>query len=222
MTDIKAAIFDMDGLLIDSERVALMLFLQTCERYDLNNKSELQQVFYLCIGANAYENDRILKQALGHQVDIKTFLQECEADYQQYMEHNTIPVKHGVEDLLDALHRRDIPTAIATSSRTKHAISKLDKCNLTHRFKSIIGGDQVEKSKPEPDIFLQAAASIDVAPEHCLAFEDSVNGVRAAVAAGMQVVQVPDLIEPDAELLALGHRVVTSLADVEALIWSER
>jgi len=222
MRNISAAIFDMDGLLIDSERIALQLFEQTCQQYALSDTESLHQLFLSCVGTNAAENDRRVRVALADKIDADQFLIDWEKRYSNHMRHTAVPVKEGAIALLDALERRDIPTAVATSSKTHDAIQRLKNCNLDRRFKSIIGGEQVHKSKPEPDIFLKAAESIGVAPANCLAFEDSFNGVHAAVAAGMQVIQVPDLIEPSEDLLALGHHVVPSLASVERLVWPDQ
>jgi beta-phosphoglucomutase-like phosphatase (HAD superfamily) len=85
---------------------------------------------------------------------------------------------------------------------------------LLDYFEIVIGGDQVERGKPDPDIYLKAASALSAAPSKCLALEDSTNGVKAAVAAGMTVVQIPDLVQPNEELLQLGHIVLSSLADV--------
>jgi beta-phosphoglucomutase-like phosphatase (HAD superfamily) len=104
--------------------------------------------------------------------------------------------------------------AVATSTRTKRATEKLGDAGLLDYFKIVIGGDQVEQGKPDPEIYLKAASALSSAPSRCLALEDSANGVKAAVAAGMTVVQIPDLVPPSDELLQLGHIVLSSLADV--------
>ena len=82
------------------------------------------------------------------------------------------------------------------------------------KFVAIVGGDQVQKSKPHPDIYFKAAAILGVTPKNCLALEDSENGVRSAVSAGMTVVQIPDLVQPSLDLRGLGHIVLGSLRDV--------
>lgn len=197
----------------------LRIYETTCAKFGLNDKAALHQLFLSCVGTNTQENDRRIHAALKDRVDVDRFLQDWNEQYRQHVSENAIPVKKGVTALLDALDERAIPAAVATSSRTAHAMQKLEQCNLIQRFKTITGGDQVEQSKPAPDIFLKAAQSISVAPECCLAFEDSFNGVHAAVAAGMQVFQVPDLLQPTEDLLALGHTVVESLGDVEKMVW---
>lgn len=121
----------------------------------------------------------------------------------------------GVHNLLDYLHASGIPTAVATSTNTDHALHKLEQSGILHRFTTITGGDQVANGKPAPDIYLKAAKSIDANPLSCLALEDSPNGVRAAIAAGMHVIQIPELVEPDEALRSLGHTV---LGDLDAVL----
>jgi beta-phosphoglucomutase-like phosphatase (HAD superfamily) len=104
--------------------------------------------------------------------------------------------------------------AIATSSRTEHAVEKLRQAGLLERFRTVIGADQVQKPKPDPEVYLRAAQYLGVDPWDCLAVEDSEYGVRAAHAAGMTVIQVPDMTQPTADLRALGHIVLASLKEV--------
>jgi beta-phosphoglucomutase-like phosphatase (HAD superfamily) len=104
--------------------------------------------------------------------------------------------------------------AVATSSRTEHAREKLRQAGLLDRFRIVIGADQVHRPKPDPEVYLKVAEFLGVEPRSCLALEDSEYGVRAAHAAGMTVVQVPDMIQPTADLRALGHIVLESLKEV--------
>jgi putative acetyltransferase len=107
-----------------------------------------------------------------------------------------------------------LPAAVATSASTTRARRNLEAAGLLERFATVAGADQVSRGKPHPDVYLHAAQLLKVDPSECLALEDSDNGVRAAVAAGMCVVQIPDLIPPSPELLKLGHIVLPGLADV--------
>jgi len=125
-----------------------------------------------------------------------------------------VPLKEGAIALLDAMARLGLPLAIATSSDTAHALEKLRQAGVLERFRAVIGADQVQRPKPDPSVYLKAAASLGADPRACLALEDSEYGVRAAHAAGMTVIQVPDLIQPTTELRALGHIVLASLKDV--------
>jgi HAD superfamily hydrolase (TIGR01509 family) len=212
---IQAVIFDMDGLLLDSERIALTVFNQTCQHFKLPDQFEL---FKQMIGTNHQLGRSILKQGLQEIVNAEAFIAHCDALYQHATLSEPIPLRPGALALVQLLYAKQIPAAIATSSETGKAKQKLAAAGIIDYFQTITGGDQVINSKPAPEIFLLAAQSIAVRPERCLALEDSDNGVRAAVAAGMRVVQVPDLVAPTAALLALGHEVHESLLTIPDLL----
>ncbi len=201
----------MDGLLLDSERIALTVFNQTCEHYGLPPQFEL---FKKMIGTNQQLGRRILTEGLKDKVDAQAFILHCDQLYQEASTKAAIPLRPGVIELLNLLTTKGIATAVATSSHTEKAQHKLRAAQIDHYFLTVTGGDQVVNSKPAPDIFLAAAKSIQIQPSVCLALEDSDNGVRSAVAAGMQVIQIPDLVEPSEQLLLLGHRVHSSLTQV--------
>lgn len=136
--------------------------------------------------------------------------------YNAIVLHQAIPVKDGVIELLDWLKANQIPAAVATSTKKEVAGIKLKLAKLDHYFDHFTTGCEVEHGKPAPDIYLLAAQRLGITPEHCLAFEDSNNGVKAAVSAKMITYQIPDLTEPDADILALGHQVAPSLQQVLA------
>lgn len=207
---ITAALFDMDGLLIDSERIALRVFETVCEPYpQLDPLSLYLQV----LGTNHATMLTILHRALPASIDADQFSAQWIALY-HHETASPVPLMPGVLSLLDYLDQRQIPAAVATSTHTEQAQRKLENSGIGHRFVTLTGGDQVAHGKPAPDIYLKAAASIGQDPADCLALEDSPNGVRSALAAGAQVIQIPQLVEPDEAILALGHRVLKSLDDV--------
>jgi len=117
-------------------------------------------------------------------------------------------------ELLEHVKRIQIPVAVATSTRSTHALDRLAKAGLLDYFEFVVGGDQVKNSKPNPEIYLTATEKLQCDPKNCLAFEDSENGVRAALGAGLRVIQVPDLVVPSAEVVALGHTILASLSEV--------
>ena len=209
--NVIAVIFDMDGLLIDSERIALRVFNRVCEHFEMGDRFEL---FVKILGTNKATADIILSECLPPSVDKNEFVARFEDEYSVETQQ-PVPLLKGVTNLLDYLDAHKIPKAVATSSRTEHALAKLEKSGIRHRFASITGGDQVTNGKPAPDIYLKAAATLDANPEHCLALEDSPNGVRAGLGADMHVIQIPQIVEPDAATKALGHLV---LDDLDAVI----
>lgn len=206
----SAVIFDMDGLLIDSERLALQVFQEICDSYEMGDQFEL---YMQLLGTNQTTTQSILTQQLDQGIECEIFMQQWDERYHEVTAAG-VPLMDGVVDLLDYLDEQGIPLAVATSTNTKTALIKLEKADIVHRFKTVTGGDQVVNGKPAPDIYLHAAQSIDMIPKHCIALEDSANGIRAAVGAGMHAIQIPDLAPPDEALLKLGHQVHNSLHEV--------
>jgi len=213
MNQFCAVIFDMDGLLLDSERLAYAAFRDTCEALELG---ELTELFEEMVGTNSALGRRILIERLRGRVEYEVFQQQWESTFESLTAQDGIPVKAGAVELLRHLQEEKIPTAIATSTSTPRALKKLGAAALLEFCKVVVGGDQVAQSKPNPEIYLRAASLLGVDPMKCLALEDSPNGVRAAVAAGMTVIQIPDLIEPSGELRELGHIILESLHEVRS------
>ncbi|MEO0799367.1 MAG: HAD family phosphatase [Pseudomonadota bacterium] len=207
MSRYAAVIFDMDGLLLDTERVVLRGFEAACDELGCVVGFD---VFARMIGRNYRSSRPILEEALAGQVAIETFEAVCRRHVQAIFEDG-VPVKSGVIDLLAHLRKIDMPMAVATSTETARAREKLKKAELLEAFQHVVGGDQVERSKPDPDIYLEAARRLSANPAASVALEDSENGVRAAHAAGMTVIQVPDLIQPSDSLRMLGHTIAADV-----------
>jgi HAD superfamily hydrolase (TIGR01509 family) len=204
-------IFDMDGLLIDSERVALATFQQVCDLLSLGDQSAL---FLQCVGTNKRRGEEILAAGFAGQVDLHVFTARWDELHDAHTQNNAIPIKAGAVSLLATIRSHGIPMAVATSTETERALHKLRCADIEHYFDHVVGGNQVHRSKPEPDIYLRAAELLAISPASALALEDSENGVLAALAAGMTVVQVPDLVQPSAAFRAKGQHVIRSLNDV--------
>ena len=204
-------LFDMDGLLLDSERIAKEGFLRACSHFGIGQREAL---FNRLIGIKWETAVEILHDALSAEVDASAFCDYWDADYHRFTEDEPVPLKPGVTRLLDILSSEGRPMAVATSTRHASAVAKLARCGILGYFKSVIGGDEVREGKPHPEIYLKAAEALDCDPRDCLAFEDSERGTRAALASGATVVQVPDLLPPTAELLQLGPVVLGKIDDV--------
>lgn len=211
MTSFDLIIFDMDGLLIDSERVAFNIYLDSCKRFGIEAD---HQLYFQCIGANSKRAHEILRTGLSGQLDYDAFAAYFVKQYDARIHQGSIPLKEGVLHLLKSIQSKGLPMAVATSTETQRALKKLKGCGIYQYFDEVTGGDQVTKSKPEPDIYLKTAEKFNTTPAKCLALEDSENGVKSAIAAGMQVVQIPDLIQPSESLRKLGHLVLGSLQEV--------
>lgn len=207
----RAAIFDMDGLLLDTERVCRQAFRDACQSLSL---PFLDDVYLNIIGCNAQGIKEVICEGYGPDLDYLQLRTEWMNRYHPIVKYQPIPVKKGVIKLLQWLKMNEIPIAVATSTHKELAITKLKLAGLFDYFQLICNGCEVTNGKPSPDIFLLAAERLNIAPELCLAFEDSSNGVRSAVSAGCQVYQVPDLVTPCENISALGHNICDSLEEV--------
>ncbi|MCA0934306.1 HAD family phosphatase [Vibrio alginolyticus] len=213
----QAAIFDMDGLLLDTERVCMRVFQEACEVQKL---PFYEDVYLSIIGRNAAGIEAIFRKAYGNELD--RLHQEWRTRYNAVVMHEAIPVKDGVVELLEWLKEQNFPTAVATSTAKEVAKIKLELAGLSKYFDNLTTGCEVSNGKPDPEIYLLAANRLDIEPTKCLAFEDSNNGVRAAVAANMPTFQIPDLVEPCEEVRQFGHTIVPSLQDVLSELKNKR
>lgn len=209
---IQAAIFDMDGLLLDSERICRDCFVKAGKQLGITVD---MAVYLSCIGANEATTRGLLMAGHGADFPYDALRARWVELYQAAALEQPIPVKAGAKELLHAIAESNTPIALATSTRHAQALTKLRHAGLIEYFDVVVGGDQVSRGKPHPEIYLAAAAGIAVTPGACLAFEDSENGTRAALGAGMAVIQVPDLVPPSPALQAFGHTIVGSLHDVD-------
>ncbi|WP_442683298.1 HAD family hydrolase [Stenotrophomonas sp. JC08] len=204
-----AVIFDMDGLMLDSERALLGCLEHVARQQGCTVSREL---LLSLIGSS----DAVTRQRLGDALGMERTDALLAASYARYggIVEAGVPHRPGIVELLELLVEHAVPRAVATATRQPLASRKLEAAGLLHYFNAVATSSEVAHSKPAPDIYLLAARKLDVDPAHCLALEDSPTGVRAALAAGMTTVQVPDLLAPDEQVRALGHRIVHSLHEV--------
>lgn len=208
-----AVIFDMDGLLLDTERVSLQTFKETCTAFDVKFN---ENIYSQCIGCNRAKTIKILEG--GHPGFPKeAFIPHWNLLYRKQAIEQPVPIKEGVVEFLSWLDETNIPCAVATSTHLDAAQQKLTNAGLMGYFSILMTGDQVKMSKPHPDIYLKAADKLGFDPKNCAALEDSNNGVRSAVAAEMLVFQIPDLLDPTDDILRLGHSVLPSISHVHQL-----
>jgi HAD superfamily hydrolase (TIGR01509 family) len=205
-----AVIFDMDGVLFDTEQLARELWRDVFADYGIKPPDEL---YRQAIGRSIAGTMQLFDEAFGDCIDIQELDEKQEALYRKCISQ-TLPIKPGVFELLDWLRVRQVPTAVASSTYHAEVEGMLTRNGLRAYFSAVIGGDEVAVSKPAPDIFLKAADELGVDPAYCLAIEDSNNGLRAAQAAGMSTVMVPDLIAPAEVDADLSYQVCASLVDL--------
>ena len=209
----KAAIFDMDGLLIDSERAIAKAWIEGAQALGFQlEMADLMKV----IGTAAQQSTAILVDLLGSEEAMRATAAKAHALLPQAGGGPVFPLKTGALPLLQALHAAGIPCAVASSSTVAEIRHRLGHVDVLKYFRCITGGNEVARGKPDPAIYLLAAERLGVAPAECIAFEDSENGARAAQAAGVRVVIVPDLKHPPDDVAARAHGVIDSLADAIA------
>jgi HAD superfamily hydrolase (TIGR01509 family) len=208
----SAVVFDMDGTLLDTEAVFREVVFDVCGRlgFEMTHDVHLSMV-----GSSHETTNKLLVEAYGVTFPYALFDEQCREMFRHKMAE-TVPIKDGVVEILSELKDRGIPAAVATSSRAPHALGHLGRAGLLELFEVVITRDDVENPKPHPEPYLTAAARLGMKPAQCLAVEDSHSGVRAAHAAGMQTVMVPDLVHPSAEIEALCAAVMRSLHEVRA------
>ena len=214
----KAVIFDMDGVIFDSER----LYMECCrEAAEVFGVEDIESTVYAAIGLTTEKTHELYRRKYGEDFPLDSCWKEATGRFAKKAKGGLLPVKKGARELLEMLYKKGVPTALASSTKTETVIRELIAADLFGYFRTIAGGDMVTKSKPEPDIFLLAAKNAGFAPEECVIIEDSFNGVRAAKAAGGYVIMVPDLVQPDENILALTDRVEPSLDEVRELFSAE-
>jgi len=211
-------VFDMDGLLVDTETMFRDVMMEVTRRRGLHLPL---QVFLGMVGVTQ-ETNRL--QALNHfgpDFDYEDWIAEI-SDLAHARLEVEVVVKAGVVELLDFLEAAAIPRAVATSSGHPAVVRQLAPGGLLPRFQAIVAAGDYARGKPNPDPFLTAAARLGVDPAACLALEDSHNGVRAAHAAGMMTIMVPDLLEATPEMRGLCVAVAETLHAVRDLLVEQR
>ena len=207
----KAVVFDMDGVIFDSERLVLECWTEVAEKMGIK---DMDKVYYKCIGVNMVQSKEITMDFYGPEFPYDVFRAEASRLYHTRFDNGRLPMKPGVVELLEFLKQHGYRVGLASSTRYEVVHQELRDAGILPYFQNLTCGDMVTVSKPNPEIFLKACEALSVAPEEAIAIEDSFNGIRAAHRAGMFPVMVPDMVAPDEEMRTLAGRVDKDLFEV--------
>ncbi len=215
----SAVIFDMDGVIFDSERAIYRLALELAEEEGI---TDLPKIYTSLIGITREKSKKILSDFYGPDFPYARYREILTARYRERYGNGRLPLKPGVREVLTNLTAGGLRLSIASSTPFSTVSRQICEAGLSDCFQVIIGGDQVANSKPAPDIFLCAASALNVPPRACYVIEDSYNGIRAASAGHMIPVMVPDMLVPDEEMKALASAVLPDLLSAGAWIQQDR
>lgn len=210
-----AFIFDMDGLMLDSERITNQAWQSAAADfgYDLTDAMMLE-----CVGCSPVISEFIQKKFMGQDYPYQKIRERKAGYFEESVSKNGLPIKKGLLELLDLLESKQIRKAVASSTEQPYVNQRLKTTSLFQRFDAIVSGSEVEKVKPDPALFLEAARLISSDPKRCLVLEDTPFGVKAADAAGMPVILVPDLAPIPAEISSMAIGVFPSLEEVRLFL----
>ena len=214
---IKAVVFDMDGVIFDSEKLYRKHWMITGAEYNIP-EDEMRDLCNQIAGATKERNEKLMKSRFGEDFDYWTFRTKTMNRMDEDISQNGLELKAGVLELFQYLKEHDYLIALATSTQRERAERNLRKAGLLDDFDEIIYGDMVSNGKPAPDIYLKACEVLGIEPEEAVGIEDSLNGVRSCAAAGLYTIMVIDLIQPTKEIKPLTNQIYDSLFEVVSLL----
>ena len=217
LRDTRLVIFDMDGLLLDTER----LIVDHWDRLAVREGLDREKIRRLClesIGINLPAVRKLAAELLGPDFPFDAYRAEMWKSIAEELDGRAMSVKKGAFELLEYLKRTGMPAVVASSSPKATVVRELYEAGLLPYFEEVFGGEDAPRSKPAPDLFLNAAKAMGADPASCLVLEDSHNGIRAAHAAGMMSVMVPDLQPANEEMRGLYTAQAEDLGEVSEML----
>lgn len=218
---LQAVVFDMDGLMFDSER-----YVQ--KSWDIAGNilgyGPLGHHIVHTLGLNIVNREKYFKKQYGQDFPFEKFLDTYRQAYAELSHGAGVPAKEGLHRLLELLDRHHIKMAVATSSGRDHARANLKREGIEKYFRAVITGDMVKRGKPEPDVYKKACERLETEPSKAIALEDALNGIRAAYKAGMMPVMIPDLVKDSTtvdEMLFAKYDSLNGFADALKDFWRE-
>ena len=205
-------IFDMDGTLLNTEPIYFKCYQQAAEPMGLKFTFEL---FESCIGMSVEDSSKLVKSYFGRDVDVAYLYAQCGRNFEQYMQTHPIPMKPCAKETLQYFHSRGLKMGVATSNISRWVEKLLEKAQIASYFSAVVTSDQVDKPKPDPEVYWRVAQKLGADVSQCLAIEDSVAGATAAISAGMRTIVVPDLKQPNSFVRSNAFRIYNSLCDIQ-------
>lgn len=209
---INTVIFDMDGVIFDTERLAHRCWLEVARQKGIK---DMDKIYPAIIGCNHSRAVETLLNYYGENFPVENFLQDTRRTFNRYVDTYGVPIKPGVTELLTFLKTNGYMTALASSSDRAIVEKELKSADIYKYFDKIVCGDEVAHGKPDPEIFLKAVSALKSQKRESMVIEDSYNGLQAAVSAGVTAVMVPDMLPATEELIGAGVKVFPNLLSVK-------
>ena len=215
MKKFEAVLFDMDGVIFDTERVYLDGWKKVFKKYGY----EMTKEIYISVMGTGRKNvSKTFLNIYGADLPIIQMYEEKDRELFKAIAEGQVPLKQGVKEILGFLKEKGYKTALATSAKRERTMKQLKMGGIEELFDAIVSGDEAEKSKPDPGIFLTAAKKLSIKPENCIVVEDSPAGIQAAYNAEMMGLHVEDLKEADEEILKYCHKNFKNLLEIKEYI----
>lgn len=213
--DINAVIFDMDGVIFDTESLYLKHWCSIFSKYGYEMTKEN---YLLVMGRGRKVVKEKFLSIYGENLPIDNMYKEKDYELSKYIEENEVPIKEGAYELLEFLKVNGYKIALATSAKRGRAMKHLKDSRFENYFDVIITGEDIEKTKPNPEIFLKALERLNIEPKKAIVIEDSIAGIKAAKNAGIFAIHVPDLKEPDEEIIKEADIIASNLLEVKSIV----
>lgn len=214
MNKIEAVVFDMDGVLLDTETISDRTWDMAAKAMGINSTVDFVNE---CRGTNLHDTSIILKRHLGQDFDVEAFMKMTSQFFHEIEFSEGIPLMPYAKEILEYLKPK-YHIVLASSTRGESVKRQLTNAGLIDFFETRTTGDMVTHSKPDPEIYRLACQSIGVKPENCIAVEDSPNGIKSAAAAGLNVIMIPDKIQPTEKIKALCSSIFDSLQGLKTVL----
>lgn len=213
----KAVVFDMDGVITDTEKLYRRYQLEEGRSRGITDE-EMEQVCLAIAGGNKYANKPKFEAIVGRDIDYFEYREKMMARMDAHIREHGVELKTGVKEILKYLKDKGVKIGLATSTVRDRATGYLVDHDIYKYFDKLIFGDMVPNGKPAPDIFLKACEELGVSPDETIAVEDSINGIKSAYAAGTYPVMVVDLIEPNDDIKPLAKKIYRVITDIKELV----